>query len=317
VAAGAHAHGSREAALAAFAPLASRLRLPGPERAARAVLDGALEKVELAVADASRTHGIGTEVPLVALGGAAEALVPELARRLGRPLVRPRHPEVLSSIGAAISLVRAELTRTPAPAGRRSNGGAQVARAPRLEIVHDAERACVEAGAAPGTVSVETSFDADEGILRAIATGAVALEAGAAGRRPLPATERCAAAARSLGRAPSELSLLAQGEFYAVYSVAADGGRVAVVDLLGGVPLAERARSVVVGEGDAFLGELAEAVEAATLNLGVASIVPRVSVLAGPRLLDLSDARAHADVLSAAERAIRDEAGPAVAVIAR
>ena len=48
-------------------------------------------------------------MPLVALGGAGEALVPLVAERLKRPLIRPEHPEVLSSIGAAISLVRAEV----------------------------------------------------------------------------------------------------------------------------------------------------------------------------------------------------------------
>ena len=129
-------------------------------------------------------------MPLVALGGAGEALVPLVAERLKRPLIRPAHPEVLSSIGAAISLVRAEVTRNGT-----SNGAA-------VELALEAERACVASGAAPATVTVETAFDAREGVLRAVATGAVALEAGAADREPAGDEARLqAAATRTRARA--------------------------------------------------------------------------------------------------------------------
>jgi hypothetical protein len=317
VAADAHAHGSREAALRAFEPLARRLRASGSQEAARSVLDGALAKIELAVRDAGRSHELGPDVPLVALGGAAEALVPELARRLGRPVLRPDHPEALSSIGTAISLVRAEACRAP-----DSNGGSgnRAGRPARMAVVHEAERACVEAGAAPGTVRVETSYDPDESVIRAVATGAVALEAGAAGRKPASASERRSAAAAALGLDPAELSPLAEEEFYSAFAdqeECADGCRVAVVDSLGGIALAERARRVISGEGDAFVASLADAVGDASLNLGIAEVLPRVTVLAGPRLLDLSDARRADDVLDAARMALEEHPGTAVAVVAR
>ena len=117
-----------------------------------------------------RQHELGADVPLVALGGAGEALVPLVAERLKRTVVRPQHPEMLSSIGAAVSLVRAELTRNAT-----SDGAA-------VELAREAEAACVASGAAPATVTVETAFDARENVLRAVATGAVALEVGVTDR---------------------------------------------------------------------------------------------------------------------------------------
>lgn len=298
---GAYAYGSREAALAAFAPLARRLATSS-EGAARRLLDGAVEKLAEAVAEAARYHDLGHEVPLVALGGAGEALVPEVALRLGRPLVRPAHPEVLSAIGAALSLIRAEVARTAA------------GEAASLAVAREAERACVASGAAPATVSVETRYDPREGVVRAVATGAVALETGAAGRRPADESARLAAAADALGIERSALSLLASTEYYRVYS---ENGRVAVVDPAGAVALAESARRVLAGEGSSFLERLGEEVARSSLHLGVATMLPRVGLVCGPRILDLSDSRSVDEIVAAAEHALSEHGGTAVAVLAR
>jgi N-methylhydantoinase A/oxoprolinase/acetone carboxylase beta subunit len=315
VAEGSHAHASREAALIAFEALAPAIRARSAEHAAREVLDAALVKIAAAVDEAARSHDLDSAVPLVALGGSAEALVPELASRLGRPLVRPSDPEVLSSIGAAVSLVRAEVAC--APRGRANGDRAQAA-AERLEIVHRAERACVEAGAAPGTVAVETTYDPDEGLVRAVATGAVALEAGAADRTLASSEVRREAAAAALEVSSAALEPLSAEEFYEVYAGRSNGRRpVAVVDALGGVPLAEEKAEVVAGHGDGFLHALEAAVERASTNLGITAILPRVTLLAGPTMLDLSDARTAEEIQLAVTRAIAQHPGPAAAVVAR
>jgi N-methylhydantoinase A/oxoprolinase/acetone carboxylase beta subunit len=300
---GAHAHGSRDAALAAFAPLAERLRVD-PEHAARAVLDAAVAKVADAVGDAARAHELGREVPLVVLGGAGDALVPEVARALGREVVRPDHAEVLSSVGAALSLVRAEVTRT---AGSASP----------LELTREAERACVASGAAPLTVSVETAHDSAAGVMRAVATGAVALESGAAERVPLPDEGRLRAAATALEVEPGRLGLVASNEYYRVYSENGSG-RVAVVDTLGAVPVAEDATRVFAAVGDAFLERLGREVDDRSLKLGLATLLPRVVVVCGPHVLDLSEARQADEILRAAERVLAEHGDAvAVAVVAR
>lgn len=300
---GAYAEGSSRAALAAFAPLAERLRR-SPESAARALLDGAVGKIAQAVAEAARQHELGQGVPLVALGGAAQALAPELARRLGRPLLSPDHPEVLSSIGAAASLVRAEAART------------SVAPGASVLVASEAEDACVAAGAAPATITVETSFDPREGVVRAAASGAVALEAGAARRQPVDESTRRQSAAASLGIEAGDIELLATNRFYHVYSENGSG-RVAVVDGRGGVPLAENARRILAGEPRRVLDQLGEALTAASLQLGVATLLPRVTLVCGSRLLDLSDARRPEDVLAAAADALAVEDEQAVAVLSR
>lgn len=313
----AHAHG--EPALAAFALLGRRLRM-APEEAARALLDGAVEKVAAAALEARRCHDIPLDAPLVALGGAADVLAPEVARRLEVELVRPEHSEVLSSIGAALSLVRAEVVRTATAAD------GPVA---KIAAARQAERECVEAGASPTTVATEAAYDPDEGLVRAVATGAVQLETGAAARHLIGEEERRRAAASALRLSPECLSLVAGNDFYRVFRAGGgeeessgsdteigSGGPVAVVDPLGGVPLAENAKGLVVAEGEELLEQLAQAVESASVNLGVATMLPRVSLVCGPHVIDLSDARRGREILAAARRAIDEHESTVVAVLA-
>jgi N-methylhydantoinase A/oxoprolinase/acetone carboxylase beta subunit len=296
-----YAHGSRAAALAAFAPLGAKLRR-SPEEAAAALLDRAVEKIADAVAEAAKTHGFAPDVPVVALGGSGTALAPEVARRLGRPYVRPEHPEILSSIGAALSLVRAEAARYGGDPGLS------------LEVAREAERACVAAGAAPHTVAVETFFEPREGVLRAVATGAVALEAGAADRAPVDEPAQLRAAAAALRLAEDQLSVVAHTDFYRVFSENGSG-RVAVVDGIGSVPLAEHAKQVLAADAGELLDHLRGAIEAASLNLGVAMLLPRVTLVCGARIVDLSDARRPEEILATAAAVLDSHDGTAVAVL--
>jgi N-methylhydantoinase A/oxoprolinase/acetone carboxylase beta subunit len=292
---------ARRAALVGFAALGRRLRRT-PEEAARAVLDRAVDKIAQAVAEAAKAHDFGPDVPVIALGGAGTALAPEVARRLGRPYVRPEHPEILSSIGAALSLVRCEVVRHATGQGDT------------MSLAAEAERACVEAGAAPQTVRVETFFEARDGLMRAVATGAVALESGAAGRDPVDEPAQLRAAATALGMAERELEVVARNDFYRVYCENGSG-RVAVVDGLGSVALAENAKRVIASDAGALLARLTEAVEAGTVNLGVATLLPRVAIVCGPRIVDLSDARRPEEIITTAQAVLDGHDGPAVAVL--
>ncbi|TML07376.1 MAG: hypothetical protein E6G41_04700 [Actinobacteria bacterium] len=296
------AHGSAEAARLAFDAVGARLKRSG-EDVAHQLLDRAVDKIAEAVAEAAKTHGFGPEVPVVALGGAGTALAPRVAQRLGRPLLRPAHPEVLSSIGAALSLVRAEIVR------HCSGPGATAA------LAREAERACVDAGAAPMTVTVTAKFEARNGWLRAVATGAVALESGAAGREPLDEDGQRAVAATVTGADAERLRIVASTGYYRVFRD--DGSsQVAVVDGLGAVPVVERARRVVLAENsERLLAELEQAVEEGTTNLGVGSLLPRVCVVAGAHVVDLSDSRRAEDILTGAAAVLNGNDGPAVAVV--
>ncbi|MEP6954706.1 MAG: hydantoinase/oxoprolinase family protein [Solirubrobacteraceae bacterium] len=290
-----------EAALAAFAGLAARLRCT-PEQAARGVMDAAVAKIAGAVAEAARAHDFGPDVPVVALGGAGPALAGEVARALGRPLLAPEHPEILSSIGAALSLVRAEIAR------HCSGPGATLA------LAHDAQRACVDAGAAPQTVRVETHYEVRGGLLRAVATGAVALESGAADREPADAAAQLRAAAAALGIDAGRLHEIAANDYYRVFSEDGAGG-VAVVDGMGSVALAEQAKRIVTGPAAEMLSPLRAALDDGVVNLGVATLLPRVAVMCGAHVVDLSQARAAEEIIAGAEGVLAGEDGPAVAVV--
>jgi hypothetical protein len=259
-------------------------------------------KIATAVADAAHAHDLGPEVPVVALGGAGAALAPEVAHRLGRPCVQPEHAGILSSIGAALSLVRAEVVRH----GGRPEGA--------LGLAREAERACVDAGAAPQTVRVETAFEARGGLLRAVATGAVALERGAAGREPVDASAQLRAAATALGMPEDGLGEVARNDFYGVFCENG-AGAVAVVDGLGTVALAERSKRVLCGDREELVERLRDAVEEHTVNLGVAALLPRVAVVSGARIVDLSDARRAEDLVAGARAALAEDSGTAVAVV--
>ena len=299
---GAYAAGSRDAARLAFAPLAERLRMTVDEAATR-MLDGAARRIADAAAEAAKQHALRDDVPLVALGGSGDVLVARVAELLGRPMVRTEHPEVLSSIGAALSLVRVELDRN----------GVSALDVPALAT--EAEAACIAAGAAPASITVETAYDEADRILRAVATGAAALETGAVGAEPADDRRRLEAAADALELAPADLTLLAANDFYRVFSENGSG-RVAVVDARAAIPVAEDARCVFAGEGTEFLDRLRVELREHTRELGVATMLPRVVLVSGSRILDLSDARRPEDVLTAAERAL-DTPGTAVAVLAR
>jgi N-methylhydantoinase A/oxoprolinase/acetone carboxylase beta subunit len=301
---GTHPATGSAAALAAFAPLAARMRTT-PERAARALLDATVSKIAAAVEDAARVYGFGPEVPIAALGGSGPALAGEVGRKLGRDVVLPEHPELLSAIGSALSLVRAEVVRT-------ATAGSSAAEA----TAHAAERACVEAGAAPGTIQVESSYEPREGQIRAVATGAVALETGAADRHPVDEQTQQRAAVAATGLTPERLQLVAANDSYRVYCENGSG-RVAVVDRLGSVPLAEDARRVITAEGAELIPALRDAIDSAAVQLGVATLLPRVALVYGTRIIDMSEARRVEEMMATAETALAEHDGPAVGIVWR
>ena len=161
---------------------------------------------------------------------------------------------------------------------------------------------------------VETRFESREQILRAVATGALALEQGAAGRAAAAPDEQRRAASAALGLDGSALELVAENDFYRVFSGNGTGA-VAVVDTHGSVPLARHAKRVIATDPAGLLEELPAALRDTTQNLGVAQLLPRVAVVCGSRMVDLSDARHVEEVLSETAAVVEGAEGRAVAVI--
>lgn len=303
----AHAFGSRQSAELAFSAL-GRTISQDPQALARASHEVAVGQLRATVEEAARASGLPSDAPIVALGGAAEAVSPRLAELCGRELVRPGNPEILASIGAALTLIRVELERS----ARAVDAGH------REELMRDAEMQCLEAGAAPETIGTEVSYDSEAGLLRVVATGAVALEAGAATRRPRRRDELVAAAAEALGVKPEVLVVVSESDFYLACTHDEPGAgnrQVAIVDRLGGVVFSGAVKAIVVGTGPGFACDLAVAVDASSVNLGLGSLLPKVVVASGSQLVDLSDSRGREDLLEGALRAVNPSES-AVAVVA-
>ncbi len=139
---GDYAAGDAAAAGAAFGAASELLRLPG-EEIARRMLSASGEAVADLVAAVIAEHELSAPT-LVAVGGGAGGLGRHVAAMLGLECLVPDGAEVISSIGDALSLVRAERELA--------------ARAPTSEevqaLTEQARGAVVAAGAAPASVDV-------------------------------------------------------------------------------------------------------------------------------------------------------------------
>jgi hypothetical protein len=110
------------------------------------------------------------------------------------------------------------------------------------------------------------------------------------------------------------LQVVARNDFYRVFCENG-AGAVAVVDGLGSVALAENAKRVIADDPCVLLERLIAAVDDGAVNLGVATLLPRVAIVCGPHLVDLSDARRAEDIVSGARAVLDGHDGTAVAVI--
>ena len=156
-----------EAATAALAAAGAWCKLDGEEVARRMMMaasDAVCELVHTLVS----TQKLRAP-SIVAVGGAAGGLGRYVAQRMNMQCTVPAEAEIISSIGDALSMVRAERERTV------SVLTAEVVR----QLSQDAENEALAAGAAPGTVEVRIEDLPERGTVRAIATGTVGLRTGA------------------------------------------------------------------------------------------------------------------------------------------
>ncbi|EYB66355.1 hydantoinase/oxoprolinase [Deinococcus phoenicis] len=181
---GGYAHAHPESARLALGLLGKHLGA-NMEAAAQAVLEASAEKLTRTVQGLVREYGLrGT--PLYGGGGAASVLGPVVARRLKVRFVPLPHSDVISSIGAALAVIRVERERSV------TRQDPTVADLLEREVGDEA----VRLGADPASLRVETEYSAREGRLRAVATGAHPLSART---RPLDADELQQQARQVLG----------------------------------------------------------------------------------------------------------------------
>jgi len=256
--------------------------------------DLARQHLSLAVAELARpllaaVKAAGADLrhlDIAGVGGAAAALVPSLGTALGRPVTLARNAEILSSIGAATSLIQAVEERSV-------DGGGSNAVA---DAIAAAEAAAIAAGASPTMIETTTEFDHPRGLIRAIATGSLPLEAGLDGAAPaLTARELAARAAEDLAIPAADVVLLGETGHYHAFGAAdatlrrrKDPRPWAVLDSRGSTAHQGQARTVLAGSGEAFGHEALAAIRHAERHIGPASVAPPVVVIRGRRVIDCS-----------------------------
>jgi len=264
---GDYASGSRDSAARAFAAAGAFLRL-GPEEVARRMLEASGNAVAQLVGAVAHDHGL-ERPPIVAVGGGAGGLGRDVAARLGVDCTVPPDAEVISSIGDALSLVRAARERTiedPTAADVDA-------------LVAEVEVEAVGAGAAPASVETRVEYVADRRALRAVATGSIGLETGALpGRRALDhdAIVDRAAVHGYPDAAPA-------GAFW----LSARDGSVLVLDRFGDVVVDTEGEILRAGTAGLARADVAAAVARRTRSVGPMSVTPSVWVLRGTRLTEL------------------------------
>jgi N-methylhydantoinase A len=231
---GMHAHGNPLAARRAFEALA-RVLGRGLEETARAVLDAASDKLVPVVQSLVEEYELDVDqCLLIGVGGGAGSLIPYISERLGLRCEISKDAEVISSIGAALALVRDVVERIiphPQPEDLQA-------------IRREALEAAIRVGADAKSVEVTVEVDPQTHRVRAIAVGAAEMHAKDPGGS-ITEREARAIAANSMGLASAMLRLAAETSGLRVYRTA--GGRFGGVRAVGrgGVIRVQRSQALV------------------------------------------------------------------------
>ncbi|MGD9795707.1 MAG: hydantoinase/oxoprolinase family protein [Acidimicrobiia bacterium] len=250
------------AAEAALGAAALMLRLE-PHEIARRMLEAAGEEVAELVLAVAKSNGL-KNVSIAAVGGGAGGLGRHVANMLGMSCTVPEGAEVISSIGDALSLIRAERERTV------QTITPELVRA----IMDEVEADAIAAGAAPGSLDVQVEEQAETGTIRAIATGAVGLQTGARPGRDSATQDEAVQAAAPFGGG----ELQTAGDYWVVQRPE----HLVVLDRFA-EPVAE-----IIGEIVTDADELAAVVERRTRYRGPVTLRPSIWVLDGNRFVELS-----------------------------
>jgi N-methylhydantoinase A/oxoprolinase/acetone carboxylase beta subunit len=262
----------RGAARAACAVAGALVGLDGDE-VARRMLHASAEAVGALAMSVANEYGLEQPV-IVAVGGGAGGLGRYVADALRLECHVPVLAEVISAVGDALSLVRAERERSVTEATATI----------REALAAEAEAECIAAGADPASLDVRVELDDDRTTLRAVATGMVGLEAGALpGRAALGQAEAAAVVAELGGGSP-----IALGTFWISTGDAAVLGlsRTVVLDRLGDPVASGQGAVAWFGPGQGA-PRVADLVAAATRRKGPITVDPVVWLLQANRAVQV------------------------------
>ena len=215
----------------------------------------------------------------MAVGGGAGALGRAVASAMGLEIVIPPKAEVISAVGDALSLIRAERERTferPSPADVE-------------RLVTEVEGEAIAAGASASSIDVRVEQLAERSAVRVVVTGAVALNSGAVpGRQPATSQEAADAAA---DRGYDDIE--AVGQFW-IARANGRKSRVAVLDRYADLTVEVDGVAVRVAPDDpAAEQRLADTLSANLRRVGPVTIPAEAWVVSGSRFLQVPDPQSH------------------------
>ncbi|MCA1835922.1 MAG: hypothetical protein LC721_06205, partial [Actinobacteria bacterium] len=213
---------------------------------------------------------------LIAVGGGASVLGRPLAGTLGLDCQIPPHAEVISSMGDALSLVRAERERT-------------VSRATPAEVdalIAEVEAEALAAGASPTSLQVQVSQIGERGAIRAVAVGALVLGSGVVPGRPPLSREAIVEVARAAGGSGQVDQV---GQFW----LSRLDGRVLLLDRFGDPALDVQGEALVVNRTDEPLrSAIGSVVSRHVRHVGPVTVQPTAWVVQQGRIQELADPEA-------------------------
>lgn len=293
IAPGTYAAGNGQAARAGFEALGKLLGLSA-EAAAGQVLDRAARQLQQAAARLAKEYDL-RNYELIGGGGGCGALLPAVAKRMKLPYRIADHAEVISSVGVALALVREEVERA-------------VGSDPQA-LANEAVTRAIAAGANADTVQVVTEHVPQRNTIRAIATGAVALESHNPRAVHIDEPTAHRLAAQRSGVAETKLCLQTATNNFWVYTSSDKGGLlrrswqgVIVVDARGAVRL-------FASGGQAFVGSTSLVISALERELtvrqsSVLEAAPTITLIWDASLVHLAPQADSRALLTAAKETL-------------
>jgi len=290
VPAGDYAAGDQHSAALAMDIAATAVRLSGAELARR-MMQASTETLADLVSTVTAAHKL-TRPALIAVGGGAGVLGRALADTLGLECRIPPGAEVISSMGDALSLVRAERERTvdrPTAADLDA-------------LIAEVENEALAAGAAPASLQVQVSQLGERGTIRAVAVGALLLGSGVVPGRPRLDPAAINDVVRASGGAEPVEPV---GRFWLSHHPG--GERVLLLDQFGDPVLDVHGAALVV-EGsqpdESFGAALDAMISRHVRHSGPVTVQPSTWVVQEGRIRELADPAAIGDTLGAGTAAV-------------
>lgn len=274
-----HAFAPPAAARKAFALLADHLGIE-PDRAATMVLDQAASKIVPVLESLTSEYKLDHDQQvLIGVGGGVGALIRHVAGKIGARYVVPPDAEIISSIGAALAMVREVVERViPNPTASDI-----------LVVKEEALAAAVQLGANASSIDVTVEVDKTTGRVRAVATGSAEMRSKVVDVE-VEESEALEIAAKSFGTSPDQVVLKAQIPAMWAYSTqAAGGGPVRVIDHHGRIRIQRSAALVETTDARRCIARMTELYQAERRDGSTDTQFGGAFVLYDRHVIDLCD----------------------------